>query len=68
MSTIGIPSNRAIVVSGEQIARGEKRSLDLPVVELPTGSSLTLPVQILCGVHPGPAVWLSATTHGEELT
>lgn len=46
---------------------GEERSLDLPIVGLPTGTQLTIPLEVICGVRPGPRVWLTATVHGEEL-
>ncbi len=49
------------------IEPGERRSVDLPVTRLPTGSWLSLPIHVICGVRPGPRVWLSATIHGEEL-
>lgn len=49
------------------IEPGQRRSLELPVAQLPTGTWLSLPIQVICGVRPGPSLWLTATIHGEEL-
>lgn len=49
------------------VAPGQQQSLDLAVARLPTGTWLSLPIQVICGSRPGPRLWLTATIHGEEL-
>lgn len=53
---------------GEQVINaGEQRSFEVPIVELPTGTWLTMPMHVVCGSAEGPSLWLTATIHGEEL-
>lgn len=54
-------------LSGKDVPPGERQTMDLPVAMLPTGSWLSLPLHVICGVRPGPRLWLTATIHGEEL-
>ena len=37
------------------------------MARLPTQTPLNLPVEVVNGVEPGPALWLSAAIHGDEL-
>ena len=57
----------AIRIGGETIARGERRRTEIPVARLPTETWLSLPVEVVCGKHEGPALWLSGAVHGDEL-
>lgn len=56
-----------VEVAGERIGPGERRRIELAAARLATGSSMFLPVEVVCGARPGPRVWLSSTLHGDEL-
>jgi uncharacterized protein len=60
-------AHQAAVVAGVSVAPGERKRIELPAGSLATGGSLTLPIEVLHGVRPGPRVWLSAAIHGDEL-
>jgi uncharacterized protein len=61
------PRNAAVTVGGVTVPPGSRRGLELPVARLPTDTHLSLPVQVVNGLRPGPTVWLSAAIHGDEL-
>lgn len=46
---------------------GEHRLVDLPVSKLSNHLPITLPVHVLHGAQPGPAMFVSAAIHGDEL-
>lgn len=52
---------------GQTIAPGSRSHVPLPVSRLPTGTELSLPVEVLHGARPGPTVWLSGAIHGDEI-
>lgn len=39
----------------------------MPVARLPTGTYLQLPIVVVHGAHAGPAMWVNAAIHGDEL-
>ena len=49
------------------VAPGERRLVDLPVSKLSNHTPVTLPVHVLHGLRPGPAMFVSAAIHGDEL-
>lgn len=46
---------------------GTEQRFELPVSRLPSGATVSLPLRVLNGVADGPAVWLTAAIHGDEL-
>jgi predicted deacylase len=56
-----------LVIGGVSIPPGRRESIELPIARLVTGSMLTLPVVVVRGDRPGPAVWLSGALHGDEV-
>ena len=54
-------------IGDESVPPGERRHVDLPVSRLPTETWLSVPLEVLRGVRPGPVLWLSAAVHGDEL-
>lgn len=56
-----------LVIGGVSIPPGTRQSIELPIARLVTGSMLTLPVVVIRGDRPGPAVWLSGALHGDEV-
>ena len=60
-------TNKPIVIGDTQINPGERVNVDLPVADLYTSTSLSMPVQVICGRHSGPVLFVSAAIHGDEL-
>lgn len=54
-------------IGDRSIAPGERARLELPVASLPTGTRVSLPVEVVHGASPGPRVWLSGAVHGDEV-
>ncbi len=49
------------------VAPGERVSINLPIADLYTGASLSMPVKVVNGRKPGPVMFVSAAIHGDEL-
>ena len=58
---------QAFRIGGASIEPGERRLVDLPVSKLSNHTPVTLPVHVLHGSRPGPAMFVSAAIHGDEL-
>lgn len=54
-------------IGGQLIEPGTRRIIDLPVSKLSNHTPVTLPVHVLHGPRPGPAIFISAAIHGDEL-
>lgn len=57
----------SIIVAGEEIRPGEKKTLEVGVPSLYTHTELEMPVQVIRGKKPGPCLFLSAAIHGDEI-
>jgi uncharacterized protein len=57
----------AFEIGGEIIPAGTRKLVDLPVSKLSNHTPVTLPVHVLHGLRPGPAMFVSAAIHGDEL-
>lgn len=53
--------------AGARVRRGSRKFIELPAGRLPSGTELSIPVQVVRGSAPGPAVWLSGAIHGDEI-
>ena len=60
-------SNAGITVAGTDIGAGERKLIRVPVADLYTGTSLSMPVHVICGRRSGPVMFVSAAVHGDEL-
>ena len=60
-------SNTSIEIGGTTISPGQRVTVDLPVADLYTSTSLHMPVEVICGRKPGPVLFVSAAVHGDEL-
>ena len=58
---------KAFTIGGTAVPAGERRLVDLPVSKLSNRTPVTLPVHVLHGLRPGPAMFVSAAVHGDEL-
>jgi hypothetical protein len=54
-------------IAGDDIAPGTARNIAFPITTLATGTASSLGVRVLHGVRPGPAVFVSAAIHGDEI-
>jgi len=53
---------------GEIVVKpGQRVNISLPVADLYTSTSLSMPVQVICGRRAGPVLFVSAAIHGDEL-
>ncbi len=56
-----------IVIGEQEVAAGQRATIDLPVADLYTHTQLTMPVHVINGRRPGPTLFLTAAVHGDEL-
>ncbi|TKB58339.1 succinylglutamate desuccinylase/aspartoacylase family protein [Ferrimonas aestuarii] len=54
-------------LAGQEIAPGDRATIDLEVAQLYTHAPLSIPVQVIHGRKPGPVLLISAAIHGDEL-
>ena len=59
--------NKPIQIGETIIQPGERTIVDLPVADLYTATSLSMPVKVICGRTAGPVLFVSAAIHGDEL-
>lgn len=59
--------NKPIKIGDTEVAPGKRESIDLPVADLYTGTSLNMPVKVLHGKSGGPVLFVAAAVHGDEL-
>jgi uncharacterized protein len=62
-----VSAPQAFEIAGEIVPPGERRTLSIPVSRQLTGLSASLALQVLHGARPGPAVFVSAAVHGDEI-
>jgi predicted deacylase len=54
-------------IGGETIAAGTASDVAFPITTMATGTASSLAVRVLHGARPGPAVFVSAAIHGDEI-
>jgi predicted deacylase len=59
--------NKSIKIGDTSIKPGSRQNVNLPVADLYTTTSLSMPVQVICGKKAGPTLFVSAAVHGDEL-
>lgn len=59
--------NSSVTVGDIKVAPGERVTINLPIADLYTATSLFMPMEIVCGRKPGPTLCVSAAVHGDEL-
>ncbi|WP_306232076.1 succinylglutamate desuccinylase/aspartoacylase family protein [Agrococcus beijingensis] len=60
-------ARESFAIGGLRVRPGQAKSVDLPIARLVTGGDVSLPVRVVHGIEPGPAVWLDAAVHGDEV-
>ena len=57
----------AFEIAGTAVSPGQRAELELRPARLPSGGWMAIPVVVIHGRADGPAVWLSAAIHGDEV-
>lgn len=60
-------SPEPFIIAGDSIAPGTMRDVAFPITTMATGTASSLAVRVLHGARPGPAVFVSAAIHGDEI-
>ncbi len=58
---------KTITINGTTFAPGQRGNVNLPVADLYTSTSLSMPVQVINGRRDGPTLFVAAAVHGDEL-
>jgi predicted deacylase len=59
--------NKPISIGDTTVQPGRRASISLPIADLYTGTSIAMPVKVVCGHRNGPTLFVSAAVHGDEL-
>ena len=59
--------NSPITIGETTVAAGERASVSLPIADLYTGTSISMPVEVINGKQPGPVLFVCGAIHGDEL-
>jgi len=66
--TADSPSRRPVDDwNGTSVAPGERRNVQLPIGESYSGMTVQIPIHIRRASEPGPAVFVTAALHGDEI-
>ena len=65
--TAEVEDGDVLTIGGTPCPPGASTHVELPVGRLPTETWLKVPVEVVRGREPGPALWLTAAIHGDEL-
>ncbi|KAB2813293.1 succinylglutamate desuccinylase/aspartoacylase family protein [Pimelobacter simplex] len=57
----------SFAIGNVRVRAGASKEVELPITRLVTGGDISLPVRVLHGREPGPAVWVNAAIHGDEV-
>ena len=60
-------ANKPLTIGEHTIQPGERINVSLPVADLYTATSLSMPVKVISGRKAGPVLFISAAIHGDEL-
>lgn len=58
---------KPFVIGGVSVEPGSRRYIDLPLPPLYTHTSVSMPVHVVHGRKPGPALFVTAAIHGDEI-
>ena len=51
---MAVTKNKPITIGDETVLPGQRRNVNLPVADLYTTTSVSMPVQVICGKRAGP--------------
>lgn len=58
---------KTLTIGGVEVARGERKRIDIQVAQNYAHGDVVLPVVVVRGRKPGPRMFVSAAVHGDEL-
>lgn len=56
-----------LLIGGVSVSAGERRTIDIPVAPMYTHDDLSISACVVRGKRPGPALFISAAIHGDEI-
>lgn len=56
-----------LMIGGQSIAPGERRTVDIPVAPTYTRDNLSISARVVRGRSPGPVLFVCAAIHGDEI-
>ena len=56
-----------LYIAGVPVARGERKTVELPIAKLYTHTGFAMPVHVVRGKREGEVLFVSAAVHGDEL-
>ena len=60
-------ANKPVTIGDVTVAPGQSAAINLPIADLYTGASLSMPVKVFNGRKAGPVLFVAAAIHGDEL-
>ena len=54
-------------IGGVTVPPGQRKTIDLPFIDLSLKTPMTIPVQVVHGRRPGPRLFVNAAIHGDEI-
>lgn len=60
-------TNPRIVIGGEEVKPGKRKTIFLPMPKLYDWTPMSLPIQVICGKEDGPTLCITAAIHGDEI-
>ena len=54
-------------IGGIEVLPGQRRTIDLPFIDLSLQTPMTMPVQVVHGRKTGPRLFVNAAIHGDEI-
>lgn len=57
----------SFAIGNVRVRAGSTKEVELPITRLVTGGDVSLPVRVVHGREDGPAVWVNAAIHGDEV-
>lgn len=62
-----MPAHKPFTIGDQELAPGERRTIDLPISMLSNHTPMALPVHVVHGKRTGPTMFVSAAVHGDEI-
>ena len=54
-------------IGDQEVAAGHRRTFDLPIADMYTHTTVTMPIKVIHGRRDGPVCFLSGALHGDEI-